>query len=158
MNYEPIVAGTQFSSFADPKSSNDDGSKPSSNDVKKVDEDPRKENEYEAVHKKLGDSLVMATNIASSLEAEQDCEMFDKAFKRVNAFEDFRTESVEGKEKRSRTELEQEITKKQKVEDDKEKAELKQLMETILDDKEVAIDAIPLAVKSPRIIDWKIYK
>nr|GEX39450.1 hypothetical protein [Tanacetum cinerariifolium] len=48
-------------------------------------------------------------------------EMFDKAFKRVNTFEDFRTELVEGKEKRARTELEQKITKKQKVEDDKEK-------------------------------------
>nr|GEW84785.1 hypothetical protein [Tanacetum cinerariifolium] len=49
-------------------------------------------------------------------------------------------------------------TKKQKVEDDKEKAELKQLMETIPDEEEVAIGAIPLAVKSPRIVDWKIHK
>nr|GEW07739.1 hypothetical protein [Tanacetum cinerariifolium] len=84
--------------------------------------------------------------------------MFDKTFKRVNAFEDFRTELVEGKENRARTELEQEITKKQKVDNDKEKAELKQLMETILNKEEVAIDAIPLAVKSPRILDWKIHK
>nr|GEX04188.1 reverse transcriptase domain-containing protein [Tanacetum cinerariifolium] len=37
INYETIVT--------DPKSFNDDGSKPSSNDGKKVDEDPRKENE-----------------------------------------------------------------------------------------------------------------
>nr|GEY50613.1 hypothetical protein [Tanacetum cinerariifolium] len=44
------------------------------------------------------------------------------------------------------------------VEDDKEKAELKQLMETIPDEEEVAIDAIRLAVKSPRIVDWKIHK
>nr|GEW62841.1 hypothetical protein [Tanacetum cinerariifolium] len=57
-----------------------------------------------------------------------------------------------------RTELKQEITKKQKVEDDNEKAELKQLMETIPDKEEVAIDAIPLAVKSPMIVDWKIHK
>ncbi|GJV71502.1 retrovirus-related pol polyprotein from transposon TNT 1-94 [Tanacetum coccineum] len=85
-------------------------------------------------------------------------EMFDRAFKRVNTFEDFRTELVEGKEKRARTELIQEITKKQKVEDDKEIAELKQLMKIILDEEEVAIDAIPLAVKSPTIFDWKIYK
>ncbi|GJS26252.1 putative ribonuclease H-like domain-containing protein [Tanacetum coccineum] len=49
-------------------------------------------------------------------------EMFDRAFKRVNTFEDFRTELVEGKEKRAGTELVQEITKKQKVEDDKETA------------------------------------
>nr|GEZ10824.1 hypothetical protein [Tanacetum cinerariifolium] len=46
--------------------------------------------------------------------------------------------------KAKKREQEQEITKKQKVEDDKEKAELKQLMETILD--EVAIDAILLAL------------
>nr|GEV04703.1 hypothetical protein [Tanacetum cinerariifolium] len=85
-------------------------------------------------------------------------EMFDKAFKRVNTFEDFRTELVKGKEKKARTKLEQEITKKQKVEDDKEKAELKQLMETIPDEEEVAIDAIPLAVKSPRVVDQKIHK
>ncbi|GKD40246.1 hypothetical protein Tco_1260453 [Tanacetum coccineum] len=47
-------------------------------------------------------------------------EMFDRAFKRVNTFEDFRTELVEGKEKRAGIELVQESTKKQKVEDDKE--------------------------------------
>ncbi|GJV85818.1 ribonuclease H-like domain-containing protein [Tanacetum coccineum] len=71
------------------------------------------------------------------------------AFKRVNTFEDFRTELVEIKEKRSGTELAQEITKKQKVEDDKETTENKKLMEIIPDEEEVAIDAIPLAVKSP---------
>nr|GFA85255.1 uncharacterized mitochondrial protein AtMg00810-like [Tanacetum cinerariifolium] len=38
MNYEPIVA--------DPKGSHNDGSKPSSDDGKKVDEETRKENEY----------------------------------------------------------------------------------------------------------------
>nr|GEU57212.1 putative ribonuclease H-like domain-containing protein [Tanacetum cinerariifolium] len=56
-------------------------------------------------------------------------EMFDRSFKRVNTFEDFGTKLVERKEKRAGEELEQEITKKQKVEDDKEKEELKQLME-----------------------------
>ncbi|GKD64192.1 hypothetical protein Tco_1306300 [Tanacetum coccineum] len=85
-------------------------------------------------------------------------EMFDRAFKRVNTFEDFRTELVKGKEKRAGTELVQEITKKQKVEDDKEIAELKQLMKIIPDEDEVAIDAIPLAVKPPSIVGWKIYK
>ncbi|GJR59002.1 hypothetical protein Tco_1501164 [Tanacetum coccineum] len=53
-------------------------------------------------------------------------EMFDRAFKRVNTFEDFRTELVEGKEKRAGTELVQEITKKQKMGDNKETVELKQ--------------------------------
>ncbi|GJU62314.1 hypothetical protein Tco_1244149 [Tanacetum coccineum] len=80
------------------------------------------------------------------------------AFKRVNTFENFRTELVEGKEKRAGTELIQENTKKQKVEDDKETTELKQLIKIIPDEEEVAIDAVPLAVKSPSIVDWKIYK
>ncbi|GJS98611.1 uncharacterized mitochondrial protein-like protein [Tanacetum coccineum] len=84
--------------------------------------------------------------------------MFDRVFMRVNTFEDFRTELVEGKEKRAGTELAQEITKKQKVEDDKETAEIKKLMEFIPDEEEVAIDAIPLAVKSSSIVDWKIRK
>ncbi|GKE68164.1 hypothetical protein Tco_1526236, partial [Tanacetum coccineum] len=52
----------------------------------------------------------------------------------------------------------QEITKKQKVEDDKEIAEIKKLMEIIPDEEEVAIDDIPLAVKFPSIVDWKIHK
>ncbi|GJZ47536.1 putative ribonuclease H-like domain-containing protein [Tanacetum coccineum] len=45
MNYKPIVAGTKYNGFADPKSSQDDGFKPSSNDGKKVDEDLRKDND-----------------------------------------------------------------------------------------------------------------
>ncbi|GJU49966.1 hypothetical protein Tco_1219521 [Tanacetum coccineum] len=48
--------------------------------------------------------------------------------------------------------------KRQRVEDDKETTELKQLMEIILHEEEVTIDAIPLVVKSPSIVGWKIYK
>ncbi|GJX62244.1 hypothetical protein Tco_0295144 [Tanacetum coccineum] len=48
--------------------------------------------------------------------------------------------------------------KRQKVEDNKETTELKQLMKIIPNEEEVAINAIPLAVKSPCIVDWKIYK
>ncbi|GJW43235.1 hypothetical protein Tco_0072034 [Tanacetum coccineum] len=85
-------------------------------------------------------------------------EMFDRAFKRVNTFEDFRTKLMEGKEKRAGTELIQENVKKQKVDDDKETTEIKKLMEIIPDEEEVKIDAIPLAIKSPSIVDWKIHK
>ncbi|GJW10431.1 putative ribonuclease H-like domain-containing protein [Tanacetum coccineum] len=80
-------------------------------------------------------------------------EMFDRAFKRVNTFEYFRTELLEGKEKRARTKLIQENAKKQKVEDGKVTAELKQCLEIILDEEEVTIDAISLAVKSLIIIN-----
>ncbi|GJR30425.1 hypothetical protein Tco_1106657 [Tanacetum coccineum] len=84
--------------------------------------------------------------------------MFDRAFKRVDTFVDFRTDLVEGSSKRAGEELEQENSKKQKVEDDKETAELKSLMEVIPDEEEVEIDDVPLATKSPSIVDWKIYK
>ncbi|GJY84212.1 hypothetical protein Tco_0497588 [Tanacetum coccineum] len=71
-------------------------------------------------------------------------EMFDRAFKRVNTFEDFRIKLVERKEKRAGEELIQESSKKQKVEDDKETSKLKQCLEIIPDEEEVTIDAIPL--------------
>ncbi|GJS69620.1 hypothetical protein Tco_0702461 [Tanacetum coccineum] len=45
-----------------------------------------------------------------------------------------------------------------RVDDDKETSELKQCLEIIPDEEEVAIDAIPLSVKTLRIVDWKIYK
>ncbi|GJR23107.1 hypothetical protein Tco_0971634 [Tanacetum coccineum] len=70
--------------------------------------------------------------------------MFDKAFKRVNTFVDFRTDLVEGSSKRAGTKLEQEVTKKQKVDDvqetakvdnDQETAKIKELIE-IVPDKE----------------------
>ncbi|GJX52148.1 reverse transcriptase domain-containing protein [Tanacetum coccineum] len=84
--------------------------------------------------------------------------MFDRDFKRVNTFVDFRTNLVEGSSKRAGEELEQESTKKQKVDEDKDIAELKQCMEIIPNEEEVIINAIPLAVNSPRIADWKIHK
>nr|GEU71626.1 copia protein [Tanacetum cinerariifolium] len=40
----------------------------------------------------------------------------------------------------------------------KKKPEFKQLMQIISDEEEVAIDVIPLAVKSLKIVDWKIHK
>ncbi|GJZ55853.1 hypothetical protein Tco_0611046, partial [Tanacetum coccineum] len=69
--------------------------------------------------------------------------MFDKAFKRVNTFVDFRTDLVE------------EIAE---LDDDQEADKIKELMEIVPDKEEVAIDAIPLAVKPPSIVDWKIHK
>nr|GEW91705.1 hypothetical protein [Tanacetum cinerariifolium] len=93
-----------------------------------------------------------------SFELAKIQDMFNRAFKRVNTFEPIRSELVERKEKRAGEELIQERTKKQKVEEDKEMKELNQLMEIIHDKEESAIDAIPLVVKSPMIVDWKIYK
>ncbi|GJY03851.1 reverse transcriptase domain-containing protein, partial [Tanacetum coccineum] len=47
---------------------------------------------------------------------------------------------------------------KRKVDEDKETTELQNLKEIILDEKEVAINVVPLATKPPTIIDWKIHK
>ncbi|GJY86343.1 hypothetical protein Tco_0500369, partial [Tanacetum coccineum] len=60
--------------------------------------------------------------------------------------------------KRAGTELEQEVAKKQKIDDDQEEAEMKKHMEIVLDEEEIAVDAIPLATKPPIIVDWKIIK
>ncbi|GKD76485.1 hypothetical protein Tco_1339106 [Tanacetum coccineum] len=79
--------------------------------------------------------------------------MFDRAFKRVNTFVDFITDLVEGSSKRVGEELEQESTKKQKVDEDKYTAELQSLMKVISDEEEVAIDVVPLATKPLTIVD-----
>ncbi|GKB09550.1 hypothetical protein Tco_0837862 [Tanacetum coccineum] len=64
--------------------------------------------------------------------------LFDNTMKWVDSFVPMDTEVMEGTE----------------VDDE---AEMKKLMEIVPDD-EVAIDAIPLATKSPIIVDWKIIK
>ncbi|GKB80151.1 hypothetical protein Tco_0947046, partial [Tanacetum coccineum] len=69
---------------------------------------------------------------------------------------------AEGSKKRTREELKSDNSKKQKIDENVEaevddEAEMKKLMEIVPDD-EVAIDAIPLATKSPIIVDWKIIK
>nr|GEV89829.1 hypothetical protein [Tanacetum cinerariifolium] len=96
-------------------------------------------------------------------------DLVDKAIKRVNAFIDYITELVEESlkkveaeitqeesSKRARDELEQETAKKQKIIDDKETTNLKQLVK-IIPEEDIAIDVITLSVKTP-IVDWKIYK
>ncbi|GJU40808.1 hypothetical protein Tco_1193765 [Tanacetum coccineum] len=79
--------------------------------------------------------------------------LFDKAMKRVNTFVDMDTKLVKGSEvssKRAGKDLQQESTKKKKVDDDKESEELKQCLEIIPDDgDDVTIDATPLSTKSP---------
>ncbi|GJT60800.1 putative ribonuclease H-like domain-containing protein [Tanacetum coccineum] len=97
--------------------------------------------------------------------------LFDKAVKRVNTFVDMDTELVkesskkagaemaqESSSKRTGDELEQESIKKQKVYDDQETTKMKEHIEVVPDEEEVAIDAIPLATKPPSIVDFKILK
>ncbi|GJX16248.1 retrovirus-related pol polyprotein from transposon TNT 1-94 [Tanacetum coccineum] len=64
MNYKPIVAGTESNGFADPKSSQDDGSKPSSDDEKKVDEDSRKDSE--SIDQEKDDNINSTNNVMAA--------------------------------------------------------------------------------------------
>ncbi|GKA06233.1 hypothetical protein Tco_0685457, partial [Tanacetum coccineum] len=99
-------------------------------------------------------------------------EMFDKEMKRVNTFVDMNTDLVkssetrtEGSSKRVGGELEFDNSKKQKIDehveaekdDDQEEAKMKKHIEIVKDD-EVAIDAIPLTIKPPMIVKYKIVK
>ncbi|GJR35414.1 hypothetical protein Tco_1211098 [Tanacetum coccineum] len=68
------------------------------------------------------------------------------------------TRAEESSSKRAGTELEQERIKKQKIDDDQEEDEMKKHMEIVIDEEEIAVDAIPLATKPPIIVDWKIIK
>ncbi|GKB94130.1 hypothetical protein Tco_0980267, partial [Tanacetum coccineum] len=64
----------------------------------------------------------------------------------------------ESSSKRARDELEQESTKKQKIDKDKETTDLQSVMEVIPEEEEIAVDAMPLATKPPTIVDYKIIK
>ncbi|GJU66978.1 hypothetical protein Tco_1253237 [Tanacetum coccineum] len=92
--------------------------------------------------------------------------MFDKAYKQVNAFVPMDTKSnrkkvdssgkkAESSKERTSAILGEESVKKQKVEDDTEKAELKAYLEIVPND-DSAVNIESLATKYP-IVDWKTY-
>ncbi|GKD23559.1 hypothetical protein Tco_1225262, partial [Tanacetum coccineum] len=63
------------------------------------------------------------------------------------------TRAEETSSKSAGTKLEQEIIKKQKIDDNQEEAEMKKHMEIIVDEEEITVDAVPLAIKPPIIVD-----
>nr|GEY56426.1 hypothetical protein [Tanacetum cinerariifolium] len=109
---------------------------------------------------KKKDQIKLDEEAALRLQAEfnEEERLIDVDYQLAERVQAQESELVQGKEQRAREELIQESSKKQKVDDDKEIAKLKQLMEIIPIEEEVEINAIPLAVKSPNIVDWKIHK
>nr|GEW83252.1 uncharacterized mitochondrial protein AtMg00810-like [Tanacetum cinerariifolium] len=99
-------------------------------------------------------------------------DLFDKAMARINNFVNFRHKLVEESTQKDKAvtvhesnsksagdDLDQERSKKHKIEDENESAELKRCLEIVPDDgDEVTIDATPLSSKSLTIVDYKIYK
>nr|GEW28639.1 hypothetical protein [Tanacetum cinerariifolium] len=91
MNYKLIVTHIQSNGFVDPKSSQDDGFKPSSDDGKKVDEDPRNEKECKDQEKKVNvnntnnvNTITSTVNAASTNELPFDPDM--PALDNINRF------------------------------------------------------------------------
>ncbi|GJZ18492.1 hypothetical protein Tco_0554615 [Tanacetum coccineum] len=105
---------------------------------------------------KKKDLIMLDEEIASKLQAEFD----DEA--KIEVDHELAQRLLSGRKfKESRRRVRIRETKKHRkiqVDDDKETVELKSLMEVMPDEEEVALDAIPLAVKSPSILDWKIHK
>ncbi|GKF04846.1 retrovirus-related pol polyprotein from transposon TNT 1-94, partial [Tanacetum coccineum] len=64
----PNAVGTQSNGFADPKISHDDRSKPSSDDGKKVDEDPRKDSECNDQEKEYNVNGTNTVNVVGTNE------------------------------------------------------------------------------------------
>ncbi|GJZ17012.1 hypothetical protein Tco_0553135 [Tanacetum coccineum] len=85
-------------------------------------------------------------------------DMFDKDFRRVNIFVDYKTELLEESSKKAEAEKESNEMVEAAVDDDQEEAKMKEHVDIVPDEEEVAIDAIPLATKPPCIIDWKNHK
>ncbi|GJV45643.1 reverse transcriptase domain-containing protein [Tanacetum coccineum] len=94
--------------------------------------------------------------------------LFNKEMKRVNSFVPMDSEVMEGSgkkaessgkeavsKKRAGEKLDEESVKRQKVEDDAEKAELKACLEIVPKDAE-AVNVESLAIKYP-IVDWKTH-
>ncbi|GKB14932.1 hypothetical protein Tco_0848855 [Tanacetum coccineum] len=88
---------------------------------------------------------------ASSL-VYMDSEVVERRVKEKDEGSVTRAEESNSKKAGQGTKLEQERIKKQKIDDDQEEVEMKKHMEIIVDEEEIAVDAIPLATK-PLIID-----
>ncbi|GKE01270.1 hypothetical protein Tco_1389253, partial [Tanacetum coccineum] len=107
-------------------------------------------------------------NQLKSKTFEEVQQAFNKNMDWINSFVAMDSKAVKDKEegvsKRTAEELESEISKKQKLdenvqEEEDDSAELKRCMEIVPDDgDDVTIEATPLSSKSPTIIDYKIHK
>ncbi|GKC07743.1 hypothetical protein Tco_0999353, partial [Tanacetum coccineum] len=96
--------------------------------------------------------------LAARLQAQEQEELTVEEKSKLFKDEASVTRAEESSSKRAGTELEQERIKKQKIDDDQEEAEMKKHMEIVVDEEEIAVDAIPLATKPSIIVDWKIIK
>nr|GEX44931.1 uncharacterized mitochondrial protein AtMg00810-like [Tanacetum cinerariifolium] len=137
---------------------------------------------------KKKDQIAFDEDVARKLEAQMKAEMeeeemiakekdeanidlFDLVKKRINIFVDMNTSIVEERSKKTQAEvtecsfkragdeLEQESAKRQRLEKEDDSTKLKRCLKIVPeDDDDVTIEATPLSLKSPTIVDFKIYK
>ncbi|GJU87849.1 hypothetical protein Tco_1295395 [Tanacetum coccineum] len=108
---------------------------------------------------KMKDLIRLDEEIAKRLQAEfNEEERLAREKDEANNMEGKKLKDLKNKSFDSIQKMFDRAFKRQKVNEDKDTTELQSLMEVIPDEEEVAIDAIPLAVKSPNIVDWKIHK
>ncbi|GJR52579.1 hypothetical protein Tco_1403100 [Tanacetum coccineum] len=104
-------------------------------------------------------SQVRAQDKGKGIMVEESVSKIEVDYQLAQRLQAQEQEELTDAEKRTKDELEQESSKRQKLEEDKESKELKQCLEIIPDDGDgVTIDATPLSTKSPTIVDYKIYK
>nr|GEZ49258.1 hypothetical protein [Tanacetum cinerariifolium] len=83
----------------------------------------------------------------------------DKGKEVVKRSKNTKAEVTEGSSKRLGNELEQESSKRQRLDDDDDSAQLKKNLEIVPDDgDDVTVDATSLSSKSQTIVDYKIHK
>ncbi|GJU52350.1 ribonuclease H-like domain-containing protein [Tanacetum coccineum] len=104
----------------------------------------------EAVHKELGDRMERAATTASSLEAEQDSGNINRTQSMATL-----NKPESGAKRKKSLPRKRRIVKRQKLEEDAEKEELKGFLD-IIPREEFAEDVESLSTKYP-IVDWKTY-
>nr|GEY40914.1 hypothetical protein [Tanacetum cinerariifolium] len=118
----------------------------------------------EGSSKRARDNLVLFNNTIKWIDSfiPMDTKLVKSSEKAVKGSEKTTESSKKAEEvssKRAGDNLEQEDTKRQRIEEENEYAELKRCLEIIpKDDDDVTIEATPLSSKSPTIVDYKIYK
>ncbi|GKD17399.1 hypothetical protein Tco_1206557, partial [Tanacetum coccineum] len=111
-----------------------------------------------AKEEKIDEANIAWDDIQVKVDADyswlKDCKLKNKSAKRAEE----KRNKPPTKTQQKKTMINYLKNVEETAEEDDDQEAVKKLMEIVLDKEEVAIDSIPLAVKSPRIVDWKIHK
>ncbi|GJU11171.1 retrovirus-related pol polyprotein from transposon TNT 1-94 [Tanacetum coccineum] len=111
-----------------------------------------------AVHKELSEKFVRAATTASSLEVEQDSGNINKTQSKTTPNESSFLGTTSGGGPRGNTlRSDEDRIKLNKLMELCTNLQIRVLMKVIPDEEEVSIDVVPLAIKSPSIVGWKIH-